>query len=121
MVHLRCASVPWWPAKIFFACGGYGAVGMRSASATVIGGLPLPVRQAIFGLFHLVYLLVKRYGSFTKLAADAETATPVGGPVSPAYRSPAAAREMAHAIARPIRAAGGELVLQVHLLCIGLG
>ena len=31
------------------------------ASATVIGGLPLPVRQAIFGLFHLVYRLVKRY------------------------------------------------------------
>ena len=32
------------------------------ASATVIGGLPLPVRQAIFGLFHMVYRLVKRYG-----------------------------------------------------------
>ena len=35
------------------------------ASATVIGGLPLPVRQAVFGVFHMVYWLIKRYGSFT--------------------------------------------------------
>ena len=82
------------------------------ASATVIGGLPLPVRQAIFGLFHMVYRLVKWYGSFTQLAADAETATLVGGQVAPAFRSPAAPREIAHAIARRIRAAGGEQVLQ---------
>ena len=82
------------------------------ASATVIGGLPLPVHQAIFGLFHLVYRLVKRYGCFSQLAADAETATLVGGQVAPAYRSRWAAREIAHAIARPIRAAGGELVRQ---------
>ena len=32
------------------------------ASATVIAGLPLPVRQAIFGLFHLVYRLVEGEG-----------------------------------------------------------
>ena len=82
------------------------------ASATVIGGLPLPVRYAIFGLFHMVCRLVKRYGSFTQLAADAETATLVGGHMEPAYRSPAAARKIAHAIARSIRAAGGEQVLQ---------
>ena len=33
------------------------------ASATVIGGLPLPVRQAIFGLFHLIYRLVEGEGT----------------------------------------------------------
>ena len=82
------------------------------ASATVIGGLPVPVRQAICGLFHLVYQPVKRYGCFSQLGADAETATFVGGQVAPAYRSRWAAREIAHAIARPIRAAGGELVRQ---------
>ena len=54
----------------------------------MIGGLPLPVRQAIVGLFHMVYRLVKRYGRFSQLAADAETATLVGGQVAPAYRSP---------------------------------
>ena len=80
------------------------------ASATVIGGLPLVVREAIFGLFHLVYRLVKRYGCFSQLAADAETATLVGGQVAPAYRSEWAARATAHVIARLIRAAGGELV-----------
>ena len=82
------------------------------ASATVIGGLPLPVRQDIFGLFHIVFGVVKRYGSCTELAADVETATLMGGQLAPAYRSPAAAREIAHATPRPIRAAEGEQVLQ---------
>ena len=80
----------------------------RGASATVNGGWPLPVRQAIFGLFHMVYRLVKRYGCFTQLAADGETATLVCGQVAPAYRSGAAALEIAHAIARPLRALVGE-------------
>ena len=71
------------------------------------------MRQAIFGLFHMVYQLVKRYGCFGQLAADAETAALVGGQVAPAYRSQAAAREIAHAIARPIRATGGEQVVNV--------
>ena len=57
-----------------------------AASATVIRGLPLPVRQSIFGLFHMVYRLVKRYGCFTQLAADAATGTLVDGQVAPAYR-----------------------------------
>ena len=96
---------------------GVHVVGMapresNCASATVIGCLPLPVRQAIFGLFHVVCRLVKRYGSFTQLEADAETATLLRGQVAPAYRSPASAREIAHAVARPIRPAGGEQVLQ---------
>ena len=75
------------------------------ASATVIGGLPLPVRKAIFGLFNMAYRLVKRYGSFKQLEADAETASLLRGEVAPAYRSPASAHEIAHAIARPIRLA----------------
>ena len=81
-----------------------------SPCATLIGGLPLPVRWAIFGLFHMVSRLVKRYGCFTQLAADAETATLVGGHLAPAYRSRAAAREIAmfryaaHA-PRPVRGA----------------
>ena len=91
------------------------------ASATGIGALPPPVRQAIFGLFHLVYRLVKRYGCFSKLAADAETATLVGGQVAPAYRSRWAARDIAHAITRPIRAAGGELVRQSAFFALAIG
>ena len=82
------------------------------ASTTVIGGLPLLVRAAIFGLFHLVYQLVKRYGSFTDLAVDAATATMAGGAVAPAYCSPIAAREIMHSIAAPIRAARGEDITQ---------
>ena len=78
----------------------------------MIGSLPLPVRQAIFGLVHLVYRLVKPYGCFSQLAADTETATLVVGQVAPAYRSRWAARDIARAIARPIRTAGGELVRQ---------
>ena len=82
------------------------------ASTRVIVGLSLPVRAAIFGFFHLVHRLVKRYGSFTDLAADAATATMVGGAVAPAYRSPLAAREIMHSIAAPIRAASGEDITQ---------
>ena len=82
------------------------------ASATVSGGLPQPVRQTIFGLFHMVYRRVKRYGCFSQLTADADTTTLMGAQVAPAYRSRAAAREIAHAIARPIRAAGREQVLE---------
>ena len=80
------------------------------ASTTVIGALPLPVRAAIFDVFHLVYRPVKRYGSFTDLAADA--ATMVGGAVAPPYRSPLAAREIMHSIAAPIRAAREEDITQ---------
>ena len=75
------------------------------ASTRVIGGLPLPVRAAIFGLFHLIYRLVKHYGSFTELAADAATATMVGGALVQAYRSPLTAGGVMHSVAAPIRAA----------------
>ena len=82
------------------------------ASSMVIGGLPLLMRAPIFGLFDLVYRLVKRYGSFTDLAADAATATMVRGAVAIAYRSPLAAQKIMHSIAAPIRAARGEDITQ---------
>ena len=56
---------------------------------------------------------MKRYVCFSQLAADAETATLVGGQVAPAYRSRWAERDIAHAISRPIRAARGQLLRQL--------
>ena len=73
---------------------------------------------AIFGMFHLVYGLVKRYGSFTDLAADAATATMVVGAVVQAYRSPLAAREIMHSFAAPIRTARGEGIMQLSFFAL---
>ena len=54
-------------------------------SSTVISRLPEPVRNAIFGLFMLVYRIVKRMAPFQNLSGDTEVATMVGGIVAPAY------------------------------------
>ena len=98
--------------KFGCACGGCGAVGKPWCFRYDDWLFAPPVRQAIFGVFHMVYRLVKRYGSFTQLAGDAETAALVGAQVAPTHRSPVAPLEIAHSIARPIRAAGAEQVLQ---------
>ena len=37
------------------------ALWQSGGAFTTVGGLPLPVRAAIFGMFQLVYQLVKRF------------------------------------------------------------
>ena len=88
-----------WVAVTLWESGG--------AATMVIGGPPLPVRAAILHLFHLVYRLVKLYGVFTDLAADAPTTTMVGGAMAPTDHSPLAAHKILYSIAAPICAARG--------------
>ena len=54
-------------------------------SSTIIGGLPEPALNTIFGLFTLVYRIVKRMAPLEILPGDAEAATMGGGTVAPGY------------------------------------
>ena len=87
-------------------------------SSTVIGRLLEQVRNAIFGLFMLVYHIVKRMAPFENLAGDAEVATMVGGTVAPAYRTWQQVVPIMHAIAAPIRAAEGHILKDVSFFAL---
>ena len=86
-------------------------------SSTVIGGLPEQVRNTIFGLFMLVYRIVKRM-AFENLPKDGEVATMVGGTVAPAYRTRRQAVPIMHAIAAPIRAVEGRVLKDVSFFAL---
>ena len=76
------------------------------------------MRNAIFGLFMLVYRIVKRMAPFENLPRDAKVATTVGGTVAPPYRTRRQAVPIMHAIAAPIRAAEGRVLEDVSFFAL---
>ena len=80
------------------------------ASTTVIGGLPEPVRNAIAGLFQLVYRMAKRGSPPAHIPGDAEAVQLAGGTVTPSYQSHHSVATITHAIAAPIRSVEGEAI-----------
>ena len=76
------------------------------------------MRNAIFGLFMLVYCILKRMAPFENLPGDAEVATMVGGTMAPAYGTQRQAVPIMHAIAAPIRAAEGRILKDVRFFAL---
>ena len=94
------------------------ALALWESGGTVIGGLPEQVRNAIFGLFMLVYFIVKRMAPFENLPGDVEVTTMVGGTVAPAYRTRRQAMPIMHAIAAPIQAAEGRILKDISFFAL---
>ena len=79
-------------------------------STTVIGTLPAPIRQAINGLFQLVYRMVKRGSPPAHIRGDAEALMLGGGTVPVSYHCRSSVRQIVHAIAAPIGFVEGEAI-----------
>ena len=93
---LHCKSLALWES------GG--------TSTTVIGTLPAPIRQAINGLFQLVYRMAKRGSPLAYIPGDVEALMLGGGTVTPSYHSCSSVHQIVHAIAAPIGFVEGEAI-----------
>ena len=72
--------------------------------------LPAHVCDAIPGLFHFVYRMVKRGSPPAYILVDAEAFYRGGGSITPSYHSHRSIVTIVHSIAAPIRSAEGEAI-----------
>ena len=82
------------------------AIESGGASTIIVGTLLAPVRNAIAGLFYLVYRTAKP----AHIPWDDEALHLTGGIVRPSYHSKASVATITHSIADPIQSVKGEAI-----------
>ena len=78
--------------------------------APSLADYPSRCTTPFFGLFMLVYRIVKRMAPFENLSGDAEVATMVGGTIAAVYQTRGQVVPIMHAIGALIQAAEGHVL-----------